>query len=258
MAWLHKHLQHLPWHGRVDVATSGRRRHRHAHLFEKLGALVHDPNVLPNPVDAHSRVPFRIRPLLHFHFEPPAVQHHRPRAVGQRRPLGVFRTQNVLEGGVVGHLRAFPLDFLGHDTKVGLGRRPLVHGRLYLHVPFCRQACHYCDFHFSTQTKHMGDLVAAMVQEAHMRLASNPHWKDQTFTTLYLGAEPLHPPCRPAPTFGVWGARGCGPTRDGFPRGHPGGQPRGHDRGPNPGLAGARCHPTQFGVQSSTTTPWLG
>ena len=21
---------------------------------------------------------------------------------------------------------------------------------LYLHIPFCRQACYYCDFHFST------------------------------------------------------------------------------------------------------------
>ena len=33
----------------------------------------------------------------------------------------------------------------------------------------------------------MGDLVAAMVQEARLRLTSNPRWKDQTFTTLYLG-----------------------------------------------------------------------
>ena len=33
----------------------------------------------------------------------------------------------------------------------------------------------------------MGDLVAAMVQEARLRLASEPRWKDQAFTTLYLG-----------------------------------------------------------------------
>ena len=58
---------------------------------------------------------------------------------------------------------------------------------LYLHVPFCRQACHYCDFHFSTQTKHMADLVDAMVRESHLRLSSDPRWKDQTFTTLCLG-----------------------------------------------------------------------
>ena len=33
----------------------------------------------------------------------------------------------------------------------------------------------------------MGDLVDAMVQETHLRLSSNPRWKDQSFTTLYLG-----------------------------------------------------------------------
>lgn len=33
----------------------------------------------------------------------------------------------------------------------------------------------------------MADLVDAMVQEAHLRLTSDPRWRDQTFTTLYLG-----------------------------------------------------------------------
>ena len=33
----------------------------------------------------------------------------------------------------------------------------------------------------------MADLVAAMVQETHLRLSTDPRWKDQTFTTLYLG-----------------------------------------------------------------------
>ena len=33
----------------------------------------------------------------------------------------------------------------------------------------------------------MADLVDAMVRETHLRLSSDPRWKDQTFTTLYLG-----------------------------------------------------------------------
>ena len=33
----------------------------------------------------------------------------------------------------------------------------------------------------------MADLVDAMVRESHLRLSSDPRWKDQTFTTLYLG-----------------------------------------------------------------------
>ncbi|MFM8911474.1 MAG: radical SAM family heme chaperone HemW [Flammeovirgaceae bacterium] len=49
---------------------------------------------------------------------------------------------------------------------------------LYLHIPFCKQACHYCDFHFSTNRDRMDELVLAMVRE--MELQRN-----------YLGSEPL-------------------------------------------------------------------
>ena len=42
---------------------------------------------------------------------------------------------------------------------------------LYLHIPFCRQACHYCDFHFSTVQKSLPDLMGAMRQELRMRAA---------------------------------------------------------------------------------------
>lgn len=40
---------------------------------------------------------------------------------------------------------------------------------LYLHIPFCKQACHYCDFHFSTSMALKGRLVEAMVQELELR-----------------------------------------------------------------------------------------
>ncbi|NQZ45195.1 MAG: radical SAM family heme chaperone HemW [Flavobacteriaceae bacterium] len=40
---------------------------------------------------------------------------------------------------------------------------------IYLHIPFCKQACHYCDFHFSTNLKKKQDLLAAMEQEIAMR-----------------------------------------------------------------------------------------
>lgn len=36
---------------------------------------------------------------------------------------------------------------------------------LYLHVPYCRQACHYCDFHFSTQLGTQAAMVNAMERE---------------------------------------------------------------------------------------------
>ena len=40
---------------------------------------------------------------------------------------------------------------------------------IYLHIPFCRQACHYCDFHFSTSLKHKEALLQAMRQELFLR-----------------------------------------------------------------------------------------
>ncbi|SNC76611.1 oxygen-independent coproporphyrinogen-3 oxidase [Hymenobacter gelipurpurascens] len=40
---------------------------------------------------------------------------------------------------------------------------------LYLHIPFCKQACHYCDFHFSTSMALKGRLVEAMVREIELR-----------------------------------------------------------------------------------------
>jgi oxygen-independent coproporphyrinogen-3 oxidase len=40
---------------------------------------------------------------------------------------------------------------------------------IYLHIPFCKQACHYCNFHFSTSLKYKSDMVAAIVQELEMQ-----------------------------------------------------------------------------------------
>lgn len=40
---------------------------------------------------------------------------------------------------------------------------------LYIHIPFCKQACHYCDFHFSTSLKKKGELVNALCKELVMR-----------------------------------------------------------------------------------------
>jgi oxygen-independent coproporphyrinogen-3 oxidase len=54
---------------------------------------------------------------------------------------------------------------------------------LYLHIPFCKQACYYCDFHFSTDIHHRTEMVKAMVDELRLR-------KDYTrepMLTLYFG-----------------------------------------------------------------------
>ncbi|HEU4495690.1 MAG TPA: radical SAM family heme chaperone HemW [Flavobacterium sp.] len=55
---------------------------------------------------------------------------------------------------------------------------------IYIHIPFCRQACHYCDFHFSTSMKKKADMVSALARE--MRLRKN-EFGEETVETIYFG-----------------------------------------------------------------------
>jgi oxygen-independent coproporphyrinogen-3 oxidase len=60
---------------------------------------------------------------------------------------------------------------------------------IYIHIPFCRQACHYCDFHFSTSFKTRDDLVKALMKEAFLQreFFSGLLKNDEELTTLYFG-----------------------------------------------------------------------
>ena len=40
---------------------------------------------------------------------------------------------------------------------------------IYIHIPFCKQSCNYCDFHFSTSLKYKTDLVKTLVKEIELR-----------------------------------------------------------------------------------------
>jgi oxygen-independent coproporphyrinogen-3 oxidase len=55
---------------------------------------------------------------------------------------------------------------------------------IYIHIPFCRQACHYCDFHFSTNLEKKEALVDAICREL---LLQRDYLKDETITTIYFG-----------------------------------------------------------------------
>jgi oxygen-independent coproporphyrinogen III oxidase len=51
---------------------------------------------------------------------------------------------------------------------------------IYIHIPFCRQACHYCNFHFSTSLRYKNELLGALLRETELQ-------KD------YLSASPPSP-----------------------------------------------------------------
>ena len=54
---------------------------------------------------------------------------------------------------------------------------------IYIHIPFCKQACHYCDFHFSTNLKKKEEMVLALAKEIEMR----SHPITESIETIYFG-----------------------------------------------------------------------
>jgi oxygen-independent coproporphyrinogen-3 oxidase len=55
---------------------------------------------------------------------------------------------------------------------------------IYFHIPFCRKACHYCDFHFSTSGKYVDDMVKAQCMEMEFR---RDYLEEETLETIYFG-----------------------------------------------------------------------
>lgn len=55
---------------------------------------------------------------------------------------------------------------------------------IYIHIPFCKQACHYCDFHFSTSMKKKDELIGALIIELQLR---KNELQDQEVETIYFG-----------------------------------------------------------------------
>ena len=54
---------------------------------------------------------------------------------------------------------------------------------IYIHFPFCRQACHYCNFHFSTQLRYQGEILQAFEKEIQLRISEIP----QHLESIYFG-----------------------------------------------------------------------
>ncbi len=55
---------------------------------------------------------------------------------------------------------------------------------LYFHIPFCKQACHYCDFYFSTNKDLKSQLVASICKEIAIQ---KDYLKNKKIETIYFG-----------------------------------------------------------------------
>jgi oxygen-independent coproporphyrinogen-3 oxidase len=55
---------------------------------------------------------------------------------------------------------------------------------IYIHIPFCRQACHYCNFHFSTSLKGKNDFLEALLKEIKLQ---KDYLGRERVETIYFG-----------------------------------------------------------------------
>lgn len=55
---------------------------------------------------------------------------------------------------------------------------------IYIHIPFCKQACHYCNFHFATSLHYKEDLVKALLKEITLQ---KDYLDAETVDTIYFG-----------------------------------------------------------------------
>ena len=55
---------------------------------------------------------------------------------------------------------------------------------IYIHIPFCKQACFYCDFHFSTSLQKKDEMVLALAKEMELRKGE---FQEEVVETIYFG-----------------------------------------------------------------------
>ncbi len=55
---------------------------------------------------------------------------------------------------------------------------------IYIHIPFCKKACYYCDFHFSTSQKNKQEIVDSLIKEIQLRKEYLP---DKKIQSIYFG-----------------------------------------------------------------------
>ena len=55
---------------------------------------------------------------------------------------------------------------------------------IYIHIPFCKQACYYCDFHFSTNLAKKDAMILALERELLLR---KKEFNNEQIETIYFG-----------------------------------------------------------------------
>jgi oxygen-independent coproporphyrinogen-3 oxidase len=69
------------------------------------------------------------------------------------------------------------IDYICRLTEINLAG-------IYIHIPFCKQACHYCDFHFSTNLDRKEQMVESIIEELKLR---KDYLQEKSVKTIYFG-----------------------------------------------------------------------
>ena len=54
---------------------------------------------------------------------------------------------------------------------------------VYIHIPFCKKACHYCNFHFSASKDLKDEFIAALLHEIELQ----KDYLSEAVSTVYFG-----------------------------------------------------------------------
>lgn len=54
---------------------------------------------------------------------------------------------------------------------------------IYIHIPYCKQACHYCNYHFSTSLKNKENVISSMIKEIEIKSIGY----NDLIQTIYFG-----------------------------------------------------------------------
>lgn len=55
---------------------------------------------------------------------------------------------------------------------------------IYIHIPFCKKACHYCNFHFSTSQNYKSEMISVLKKELILRQSE---WESHSIESIYFG-----------------------------------------------------------------------
>jgi len=70
-----------------------------------------------------------------------------------------------------------------HELSCNIRKKYGTMAGIYIHIPFCKQACYYCNFHFSTSLKQKNGFLEALLKEMDLQIN-------------YLEGEVVDPPAK--------------------------------------------------------------